>query len=63
MIEKQLKIAYKYPFCRRCKKKLDKKWCKELKKKKSIPLCKECLEPMMRQFEENLDKWRKFRAR
>jgi len=61
--KKQLDIAYKYPFCRRCKEPLKPAWAKKLKKAGSIPLCKKCYKPMMSQFIALQEAWRKFRAR
>jgi len=63
MMKKQVELAFKYPFCRRCKKKLDPAWAKELKKQMAIPLCRECFEPMMKKFKENIELWSKFNRR
>lgn len=61
MMKKQLKEAYKYPFCRRCKKPLTPEWCVEMKKKKMIPLCKDCVEPMLAQYKKCMELWQKFK--
>jgi len=61
--KKQLEIAWQYPFCKRCRAKLDKAWAKELKGKGHMPLCKECYGPMMKQFEKLQGLWAKFSQR
>ena len=60
---KQLEEAFKYPFCRRCKERLDEKWVKKLKKEGSLPLCQNCLGPMQEQFKKTIELWQKFNQR
>lgn len=63
MQKKQVEKAFKYPFCRRCKSKLQPEWAKKLKKRMAIPLCPVCFKPMMEQFKRNVELWQKFKAR
>lgn len=63
MRRKQLETAYQYPFCRRCKEKLDPVWVRKLKKQGSIPLCEKCYPIMMEMYKKTIELWSKFRAR
>ena len=60
---KQLDEAFKYPFCRRCRKPLDKKWVKELRKKGNMPLCPECLPKIMKLYEKTSMMWAEMQKR
>lgn len=60
MRRKQLDIAYKFPFCRRCKEPLDPKWAKKLKKRGELPLCEKCLPVMMKMYKKTIELWAKF---
>jgi len=57
-LQKQLDKAYEYPYCRRCRAKLDPEWAKKLREQKAIPLCPDCFEPMMKKYQENIEKFR-----
>lgn len=61
--KKQIEKAFEFPFCRRCREKLDDKWAKKLKKAGSIPLCPVCYPKMMEQFQKLGELWQKFKAR
>ena len=63
MQKKQLEKAFEFPFCRRCKVKLEPAWIKKLKKAGSFPLCPVCYPLMMEQFKKLGELWQKFKAR
>lgn len=63
MQRKQVEKAFEFPFCRRCKVKLESAWAEDLKKKGQMPLCSACYKPMMEKFIALQEAWQKFKAR
>ena len=63
MQKKQVEKAFEYPFCRRCRVRLDKEWADKLKKKLAMPLCPTCYKPMMEKFKKLQILWQKFNQR
>ena len=61
--KKQLEKAYEFPFCRRCRVKLEEKWAKKLKKAGSLPLCPKCHPLMIEQYKKLIVLWQKFNRR
>lgn len=50
--DKQLEEMYSYPFCRRCKEKLNDERMAECVEKREAPLCLDCRKALMASFKK-----------
>lgn len=61
--QKQLDKAFEFPFCRKCKDPLSKKWVAKLRADGTMPLCKVCLPLVMEMYRKGIEQWQKFKLR